>query len=98
MKLSAPFLLLLPFAVAAQPFRGDTIGGTVFDWQAYGPARRWIVCDTLYGVHATWMHSRDTTFADRNQHYNFLDLRTETWLHRTGSDYLDWGIDAFQAR
>jgi hypothetical protein len=98
MKRTLELLLLLSWAATAQPFREDTVGGTVYDWQAYGPSRRWIACDTAYGVHVTWMHSRDTTFADRNQHYNFLDLRTETWLHRTGGDYLDWGIDVFPTR
>jgi hypothetical protein len=61
-----------PFEVYAG--KVDTIGGTAYDWQASGPAWRMLVDSRRYGIHATWMHSSDTsdtTFPDLNMRYNF---------------------------
>jgi hypothetical protein len=43
----------LPLLALAQGFVPDTIGGTLYDWQANGPSRRWIAYDSLTGIHAT---------------------------------------------
>ncbi len=54
--LLATLALVIPAVLAGQP-SADTIGHTTRDRQVYGPARRYIVNDTLSGIHAVWKDS-----------------------------------------
>jgi len=52
-RLFAALLLVIPAVLPGQPLV-DTIGRTTRDRQVYGPALRYIVNDTLSGIHAVW--------------------------------------------
>jgi len=80
--------------------RVDTIGGTTYDWQASGPAWRMLVDSRRYGIHATWMHSSDTsdtTFPDLNMRYTFHDAGFG-WNWIDPVDILLSGVHAFVER
>ncbi|GEM_PF-4072404 len=75
--------------------RLDTIGGTTYDLQACGPARTTVHGDSWYGIHATWMYSRDTTgaFPDLNARYNFYDyFGFWNWID---PDFMQSGVNIF---
>jgi len=55
----------------------DTVGFTTRDRQVYGPARRYIVNDTLSGIHVVWKDSLSTI------RYNFRP-RYGTWRWENG--------------
>jgi hypothetical protein len=76
--------------------RLDTIGGTTYDLQACGPARTVIGSDSLYGIHATWMYSGDTTgaFPDLNTRYNFYDFSARFW-NWIDDDFMQSGVNVF---
>jgi hypothetical protein len=76
----------------------DTIGGTVYDWQANGPCYRMIATSPDYGVHALWMWSSDpNNYPDRNMRYNFYDFSTHSW-NWVDPDFMQSGINTFSAR
>jgi hypothetical protein len=64
-------------AVAVQTI----IGGSTFDLQCFGPAKRAFANSPDYGLHAMWQYSalRNRAFPDRNTRYNFYDYATGTW-------------------
>jgi hypothetical protein len=92
-------LALIPAMLLAQPWSGDTIGGTTYDWQANGPMARSIYNDPAVGVHVQWMFSASpSAWPDRNMRYNFYDNASSTWMFNQGATYMDYGVNAFSAR
>ena len=91
--------ILLPVMLAAQPWHGDTVGGTTYDWQASGPMPRMIANDTLYGIHVAWMFSASPSpWTDRNMRYNFYDYASRHWMFNQGATFMDYGVSAFSPR
>jgi hypothetical protein len=84
----------------AQPFAVDTIGGTTYDWGANGPSLRMLHFDPTLGVHAIWQFSASdqSSFPDRNIRYNFYDAGTSSWAFNQGSNFMDYGVNAFSVR
>ncbi len=78
----------------------DTVGGTTYDWQVGGPAYRFLVNSSRYGVHVAWMYSADTgrTFPDRNMRYNFYDFSTCEWNWIEDRDFMLSGVNVFTQR
>ncbi|MEO0081106.1 MAG: FlgD immunoglobulin-like domain containing protein [candidate division WOR-3 bacterium] len=77
----------------------DTIGGTTYDWQANGPAYRFVVNSVDAGLHALWMFSADQSgsFPDRNMRYNFYDYGAGSW-NWIDPDFMQSGVNAYTAR
>jgi hypothetical protein len=77
----------------------DTIGGTTYDLQTCGPTRPMIHDAPGYSVHASWMHSKDTTgsFPDLNARYNYYDFSSWTW-NWIDPDYMQSGVNVFPYR
>ncbi len=79
--------------------RVDTVGGTTYDWQVTGPCDQYIYCDTLYGVHVTWMYSAQTSgHTDRNIRYNFYDFTAQAWNFIDPTVFMNSGVNAFTIR
>jgi hypothetical protein len=92
-------LALIPAMLLAQPWSGDTIGGTTYDWQANGSCWRMIANDPAVGIHATWMFSASpNAWPDRNMRYNFYDNASSTWMFNQGATFMDYGVNAFSPR
>lgn len=85
-------LLIINLGIVYSIGRQDIVGYTYYDWQTSGPPYTNLVCDTLNGVHVSWMSSSTTTHTDRNQGYNFYDFTTGTW------HWLGTGINVFTQR
>ncbi|MEO0050868.1 MAG: hypothetical protein ABIK42_06975, partial [candidate division WOR-3 bacterium] len=78
--------------------RVDTIGGTTYDWQLQGPAKRTLANAPEYGLHTVWMYSAtEYPFSDRNIRYNFYNYLTRTW-HWIEPDFISSGINVFTER
>ena len=77
----------------------DTIGGTTYEWQTNGPARRMLVHAPGAGIHAAWVYSAsdETTFPDRNMRYNFLDFATGQW-NWIDPDHMVSGVNSYTER
>jgi hypothetical protein len=79
--------------------RVDTVGGTTYDWQMNGGAERRLVNSPLFGLHAAWVYSADTSgqYPDRNLRYNFYDNRAGAW-NWTDPDFMQSGVNVFTTR
>lgn len=79
--------------------RVDTIGGTTCDWQMSWGAQRRLVNSPLFGLHAAWVYSADTSsqYPDRNLRYNFYDYGTGAW-NWTDPDFMWSGVNVFTTR
>jgi len=79
--------------------RLDTIGGTTYDLQCCGPARRSACFAPGYGTHALWMRSADLTgsYWDLDMCYNFCDTAAYSWSW-IDPDYMQSGVNVFPYR
>ncbi|HDQ99780.1 MAG TPA: hypothetical protein ENN51_05810 [candidate division WOR-3 bacterium] len=80
--------------------RIDTVGGTTYDCQSFGPAYRMLVNSPDHGVHVVWMHSAAeyTSYPDRNMRYNFYDYATREWNWLDPDSFMLSGTNVFRTR
>ena len=74
----------------------DTIGGTTYDLQWSGPARRTARLAPDFGLHALWTFSNDTTgsWPDLDTRYNYYDLASHCWSF-VDPDFMWSGVNVF---
>ncbi|MBM3315932.1 hypothetical protein FJY71_08900, partial [candidate division WOR-3 bacterium] len=88
------------FCVCGEPLFGgaDTIGGTNFDMQCWGPAVQRVAVSADYGIHVAWVNSAATRpFPDLNMRYNFYDFGTGEW-NWIDPDFMASGVNVFAER
>lgn len=81
------FVLLLSFiTITFGNGRVDVVGYTYYDWQWNGPPYTNLVCDTLHGIHVSWMTGGPSPSTDRNMGYNFYNFATGSWSWLAGTN------------
>lgn len=78
----------------------NTVGGTTYDRQFYGPTWRTLANSAGRGVYVVWMCSADTTtsFPDLNMRFNYYDRALRKWVYSESADFMSRGVDAFGRR
>ncbi len=73
----------------------DTVGGTTFDRQFYGPTWRMLVNSANHGDYVLWMYS-DTISAQQDMRFNYYDRARQKWVYAESADFMSRGVNAFR--